>query len=142
MNTINDLISQLNEARKAEQASKDAKNALIEEMQKSNKYISAKNALDNASTIVENIEAEIKKLSEDTYGVDGNKHPHPKIEVRDTNTFVINDPAKVLAWVKVNLADALIYDAAKVKNYATKIGAVEGTEMVKGVQVRIASNLE
>jgi hypothetical protein len=54
----------------------------------------------------------------------------------------VTDAAKVLAWVKTNLADALTYDPKKVKDYATKIGPVEGTEIVEQPRAQIASDLQ
>lgn len=142
MNQIDALLWQLNEARKREQIGRDAKNVMIETLQKSPDYLSAKQEQEEAATVVENLETEIKKIINEDFSVTGNKHPHAKIEVKSFKTFKIEDAEKVLAWVKTNLADALVYDAAKVKNYAMKIGKVDGAEVGEEVRVQIASNLE
>jgi len=87
------------------------------------------------------IEAKIRELAEAEFKASGNKHPHEKIEIKIFKTFKIMDPARVLNWCKINLSDALKIDEAKVKKYATSIGAVEGTETGEEPRVQIAQEL-
>lgn len=94
-----------------------------------------------ASAEVEALEAEIRAEAIALYKADGNKKPHDKVNIKIMTVFKIVEPARVLAWVKTNLADALIYDEKKIKNYATKIGAVDGTELIEEPQAQIASEL-
>ncbi len=138
---VDELLWLLSEARKRKQEARNAKQTLLDNLMNSPDFQIAKAALEQAENDVGCYEAEIKRISKDAFAQDGNKHPHPKIEIKNFKVFKIIDDLKVLSWVKTNLADALIYDTAKVKNYALKIGAVDGAEVSEEISVQIASQL-
>lgn len=85
----------------------------------------------------EMIHAEGLRLYEET----GEKNIHEKVKAKIFKTLTVADPARVLSWVKTNLADALTFDKKKVENYASKIGPVDGIETGEEVRIQIASEL-
>lgn len=142
MNRIAELLNELAEARKFSEYCNAARREMVDNVKQSDEYKAADDVAKTAEATIAKLEEEIKLVSKSAFEADGNKHPHPKIEIKSFKTYSINDASKVLAWVKVNLADALTYDAAKVKNYATKIGSVDGAEVGEEIRVQIALNLE
>lgn len=135
------LLADLKIAREKAAFYRDETKAIIENAKQSPNYQLADQSAREAADLVANLEAKIKESALADFKVDGNKHPFPKIEIKMRKVFKVVDPARVLAWVKTSLADALVYDEKKVKDYATKIGPVEGTELTEEAQVQIASEL-
>lgn len=135
------LLEMLKEARERSFTAKLTADAILQTVKASPEYVNAieecQAALANVTTLEESIRAEAIR----DYLASDNKHPHPKVEIKLFKTFSIVDPQKVLAWVKTNLADALVVDDKKVKAYATKIGPVDGTAMTEEPKAMIASDL-
>lgn len=142
---MNELIEQLKQARIDEAnfktVSKNMLDAAMETLKADPNYAEAVQLHDEAKQRVANLEEEIRKQAIIQYAESQNKHPHEKVEIKISKSFKFVDPRKVLAWVKTNLADALTYDEKKVKSYATKIGTVDGTEIVEEPKAYIASQL-
>lgn len=136
-----ELLQQLKEAREKAAFYKAETNSLLEHTRQSPNYQLADQSAKEAADEIVRLEFLIKSDQLEEFKITGNKHPFPKIEIKMKKIFKVVDPAKVLAWVKSSLADALIYDEKKVKDYATKIGPVEGTELTEEPQVQIASEL-
>jgi hypothetical protein len=135
------LIENLKTFRADIESAKVEKNKIIDAAKASNGYILWDTKQSDAQLFADGTEAEIKKIALEDYAENKNKHPHDKVDIAMRKKFSIIEPARVLAWVKTNLADALIFDEKKVKNYATKIGAVDGTELTEEPIAQIASNL-
>ena len=135
------LIENLKTFRADIESAKAEKNKIIDAAKASNGYILWDTKQSDAQLFADGIEAEIKKIALEDYAETKNKHPHDKVDIAMRKKFNITDSQRVLAWVKTNLADALILNKKKVKNYATKIGAVDGAELTEEPNARIAQSL-
>lgn len=142
---MNELIEQLKQARIDEAKTKATSKSMMDEamakLSAEPLFVEIVRFHAEASQRVASLEEEIRKQAIEKYAENHNKHPHPKIDIKVMKAFRIADPRKVLAWVKTNLADALTYDEKKVKDYATKIGPVDGTDIVEQPKAYIASDL-
>jgi hypothetical protein len=143
MKHIEQLLQDLALARQLHATAKEAARVRMEEFIASDDvYSFQKAASDNTAVAIAELEEKIRNIVLAEYQTSGSKSPHPKVAVKIFKSFNVTDAAKVLAWVKTNLADALTYDPKKVKDYATKIGPVEGTEIVEQPRAQIASDLQ
>ena len=138
---LNILIENLKSCRADAEFYKAEKAKILDAVKSSENYILAETKQSENETYAAGIESEIKKIALEDYAETKNKHPHDKVDIAMRKKFSITDAGRVLAWVKTNLADALIFDEKKVKNYATKIGAVDGTELTEEPNAQIASSL-
>jgi len=141
MSLIDDQLNQLKVAREAAENYRATMREIMDAVKRSGEYMTAADRAEKANIAIAETEERIKTMALREYETSQNKHPHEKVEIKTFKTFKITDAARVLSWVKTNLADALIYDESKVKQYATKIGAVEGTETGEEQRVQIASKL-
>ena len=140
--TIDQLLARLKLARmKDSEATGQMKFALDTFLASDDVYTHQKQRHEQLSGEISELEASIRGMALDVYEATANKKPHEKVAIKIFETFKVVDPARVLAWVKTNLADALIYDDKKVKNYAMKIGPVDGTELGTEARAQIASEL-
>ena len=135
------LLEMLKDARARAAESKLAADAILLTVKASPEYVKALDELQTASANVATLEENIRAEAIREFKATENKHPHPKVEIKMYSTFSITDPKMVLAWVKTNLADALVVDEKKVKAYATKIGPVDGTALTEEPKALIASEL-
>jgi hypothetical protein len=131
----------LKTAREEVQRYKDEMTAMLKSVTESPNYAATRQAADEATDRASQIEEAIRATAVEHYTQTGDKNPHPKVTVKIFKVFSVTDPARVLAWVKQNLADALVVDEKKVKSYATKIGAVEGTTLTDEARAQIATEL-
>jgi len=141
MTDYDEALSKLAEARATVRQCKDEMNAMLKHVTESPNYLAARESAVAAEIIAAQIEEAIRAAAVQNYTLTGEKNPHPKVTVKIWKTFTVTDPARVLAWVKANLADALIVDDKKVKAYATKVGAVDGTELMDEIRASIATEL-
>lgn len=142
MSKMDELLQNLRQWRREENiAAQNMSHALEQFKASDGVYTNQKSNLETAKSMVDNLESQIKEMAIRDYEVTQNKKPHDKVAIKIFKTFKIVDSNRVLAWVKTNLADALIYDERKIKDYATKIGAVEGTLLADEPRVQIASEL-
>jgi hypothetical protein len=113
------LFEELKSARANLEIHKKTQNAALEEFKAiDDVYTYNKVMTDNFAQLVSELETVIRAEALAEFQATDNKHPHPKVEIKLFKTFSITEPAKVLAWVKTNLADALVVDEKKVKAYA------------------------
>lgn len=142
---MNELIEKLKKARTDESTYKAILKAMTEqatkELHERPAWTEASTALEKVSASVSELEEEIRKQAVTFYAENQNKHPHPKVEIKLFKVFKIVDPSKVLAWVKTNLADALLYDAKKVETYVKNIGPVDGCSLAEEPRAQIAKEL-
>lgn len=141
MSDYDTSLAQLAAARTDSQRYKDEMAAMLKHIIESPNYSAAKQAAEEAADRAAHLEESIRNAAIEHYTQTGEKTPHPKVTVKIFKTFSVTDPARVLAWVKQNLADALIVDEKKVKSYATKIGAVDGTSLTDEARAQIATEL-
>ena len=141
MNEYEELLTRLVGARQVADTEKQHMSAITAAAHAAEDYMLAKEIYDDAQVRIEDIELEIKEIALEEYKTTKNKSVHPSITVKIFKTFKVINPAQVLLWVKSNLADALVPDMKKVENYATKIGAVAGTEIGEEARAQIASKL-
>lgn len=134
-------LTELAKARANTARYKDEMTAMLKAVIDSPNYAAAKQAADEAAAYQEWLETQIRAQAVQDYKANGIKNPHPKVTVKIFTVFSVADPIRVLAWVKQNLADALVVDEKKVKSYATKIGAVDGTTLTEEAKTFIASEL-
>lgn len=134
-------LAKLAIAREELKRCKDEMTAMLKSVTDSPNYAAARQSADELQATIETIENVIRNAALDDYTQTGEKNPDPKVTVKIFKVFSVTDPARVLAWVKQNLADALIVDEKKVKNYATKIGAVDGTTITDEARAQIATEL-
>lgn len=136
-----EMLATLKNLRQREGELREEKKAMIEAVTSTQSYKSAELELTSVSAAIVEFEKQIKDMAVADYTSNGIKQPHPKVQVKLFQKFTVLDPARVLTWVKTSLADALVYDEKKVKDYATKIGPVDGTEIVEEVRALIAKEL-
>lgn len=141
MDKLDELLSRLKTERVLVDQTKDDLNTMIAVVKNLDEYKNVSELKTKAEERLDSLEKEIKAFALASFAETGNKKPHEKLSVKIYRKFKVVDPNKMLAWVKTNLADALIVDSGKVKDYATKIGAVDGTEIVEEAQAQIASEL-
>jgi hypothetical protein len=141
MNELDILLAQLAEARTMRDGAKDLEHKLMEEFKVSPTFSKVSSDATTYAQQAEELETSIRSIALAEYHASGSKAPHPKVAVKIFKSFNVTDAAQVIAWVKTNLADALTYNPKKVKDYATKIGAVQGTEVVEEPRAQIASDL-
>jgi len=141
MNSYDTSLQKLAELRIASKRSKDETTAMLKSVTYSQNSLAARQSADEATAEAARLEESIRAAAVQNYTLTGEKNPHPKVTVKIFKTFSVIDPARVLAWVKQNLADALIVDEKKVKAYVTKIGAVDGTQMIEEPKAQIATEL-
>lgn len=138
---IDEMLAQLKDTREKAAFYRAEANAILNNAKNSPNFELADQAAKEAQENIEALEVKIKANALLDYRINQNKHPHPKVDIAMRKKFNITDPIKVLLWVKNNLADALIYDEKKIKNYATKIGPIDGTELTEEPNAQIASEL-
>jgi hypothetical protein len=136
------LLSNLKSFRADAEFYKAEKAKILGAVKSSDNYVLAETKQSESETYATGVESEIKRIALEDYAENKNKHPHDKVDIAIRKKFSIIDSARVLAWVKTNLAAALIFDEKKVKDYVTKIGAVDGTELTEEPNAQIAANLE
>lgn len=141
MNNYTELLKELADHRQAAVTLQESKKKLLDCVKESREYLEIDQKHKDAQEKVDRLEAEIKALAEKEYQTTGNKKPHEKVQVKIFKVFKILDAETMKAWVFKNLQDALKVDEAKVKDYAQKIGAVQGTEVAEEARAQIASTL-
>lgn len=139
--TMNEALGRLAAVREVVSHNQKIRTEILEEAQKKPEYISAGDRLKEAASAIVLLEDKIRALALDAHATDGNKKVHASVEVKVFKTFKIVDVARVTAWVKENLKDALVVDTKKVEQYATKIGPVDGTEVGEEARAQISSKL-
>jgi hypothetical protein len=135
------LLEQLKHARAESKLQHEYMKNILENAKLTDLFVMAEQSAAGADAAILDLETQIKNTAISEFNTTGEKKVHPKVEVKIFKKFSIVSPARVLAWVKTNLADALVFDEKKVKNYATKIGPVEGTELVDEPRAQIAAEL-
>lgn len=140
MNT--DMLKKLAQAREEYEKHRQAANAMIEKVQNSPDYQFEKNQRDNAKTVMENLEEEIRAYAILNYQADQNKKPGNGIEIKVFKVATILDPDRAREWCMTNFTPALKLDESVFKK-----AAVDGTIPVSLVTVteeprtQIASDL-
>jgi len=141
MQNYDTALTDLAKARACIEQFKAEMNAMVKVVSDSPNYIEAQRAYEESKAVAAQIEEEIRKSALEGYTATGEKNPHEKVTVKVFKVFSVIDPARVLAWVKNNLADALVVDGKKVESYATKIGPVDGTALTEEPRAQIATKL-
>lgn len=139
--TMNELLSNLAQARETEKKARNNIQILTEAIKTTPEYQDNDSIRVVAQSAIENLEGLIRDLAKTEWINTANKHPHEKVQIKEFKTFKIVDTAAVRKWVDTYLRDALVVDESKVKQYATKIGPVDGTEVGTEVRAEIASKL-
>lgn len=141
MNNFDLFIQSLQEAREEARLAREAANAMIVAVKESPAYQEALQKAEEATKTADHIETDLRDMALDAYAENGNKKPHEKVQVKIFREFSVTDPHAMRTWVDSNLRDALIVDEKKVKEYALKIGAVDGTQVIETAKAQIASDL-
>jgi len=142
MNQLDVWIYELAKARKYHAEQKETANKAIDDFKRTDPaYNTASQNAQNAAETIAELEKAIKEYALEQYKLNGAKSIHDKVNVRIFKVFNLTNPQRVLSWVKNNLVDALIFDEKKVKNYAMKIGAIDGIEITEEPKAQIASDL-
>lgn len=135
------MLAQLRAAREAQQNAAVARKAMIEEVKTSDMYTSLQAVEVLAEGEIERLENAVKEYALQQYANDGNKHPHPKVEIKSFKTFKVLDPLAVRAWCLTDLPGALDVNLKKVEKYGKDFGAVPGTEISTEERVQLAKEL-
>lgn len=139
---MDELIQKLKQQREILNAAKYTASNALETIKSSDPtYVENTEIANEAMQQITELESAIRAAALAEYAANGNKKPHNNVQVKIYKVFSVNDSARVLSWVKTNLADALIYDEKKVKNYAEKIGPVDGTSINEEPKVQIDTKL-
>lgn len=141
---MNKLIEELREKRKERDLVKQTESNLLEAVEATEEYATYKNVQENRKELdnrIAELEDQIRKDAVNIFEATGNKVPALGVAIKIFKTFRIIDPVKLRGWIENNLRDALTVDVKKVENYATKIGPVEGTEVVEEARAQIAKDL-
>jgi len=142
---VQETINKLHRARLDLQAAKDTKNALLDGLQKSLPWTLAQAQQDTATADIEALETELNQAFELVFQADGNKKPHPAIQVKEfTVTKADYNPKAAHAWCLANFTPALKLDV-KAFEKAAADGNVPDEVCTVTVQkeprVQIASDL-
>jgi hypothetical protein len=135
------LLEKLRLVRESQENAMRAMQDLVNETKKSDTYTSLQAVSALAEGEEERLVNEIKEKALQQFAIDGNKHIHPKVEVKTFKTFKVVDAAHVRDWCFVNLPAALSTDFKKVEKYSKEFGVVPGTETDEVNRVQIAKEL-
>lgn len=139
---IDDLLKDLSKARLTEEANGNATRKMLDRVRADPEYVIYTAAQAKAKEQIIELVEQVQAWAELEFKKSQNKQVHPKITLATYPTFVIKDATKLYAWVKENLAAALIVDEKEVKVYALKHpDKVDGVEVGTEQRVRIASDL-
>lgn len=141
MQTLNDLLKHLHNARRDAEKAKETMKAVLDAAKEGDVYRSADLVREMAENDIQALEERIHQQGLAAYLETGEKTVNKFVKVREESVFTITDAAAMRTFVETRLPDALIVDEKKVKNYATKIGAVDGTTVTKEPKVTIATDL-
>ena len=135
------VLTQLRAARDAREQASTAKRELVEALKQTDGYTSLEAVEVLAEGEVERLETTVREYALQQYANDGNKHPHPKVEIKSFKTFKVLDPISVRAWCLTDLPGALDVNLKKVEKYGKDFGAVPGTEISTEEKVQISREL-
>lgn len=141
MNNFDLLLQSLRDAREETRLAKETASAMIAAVKESPAYQEALQKAEESAKTVDQIETDLRNMALNAYAENGEKKPHEKVQVKIFREFSVTDSRAMRAWVDSNLRDALIVDEKKVKDYALKIGAVDGTQVIETAKAQIASDL-
>ena len=125
---LDNLADKLKSARERKDAAKVALELMKAEFEAQESYQKLKGQVSIETLEIDLIEGNLRLTALELYRLNGQKNVHRAVSIKSFKTFKIVDRALLDKWVRQNLADALVIDEGKVKDYALKIGAVEGTE--------------
>lgn len=141
MDKLNGLLVHLHTARMDSASAKKAMNDIVENAKNSVRYQREAALREMAEKDIETITEKIHDIGLEIYKDTGEKSVNDFIKIREEKVFSITDTAAMRAFVEKRLTDALIVDEGKVKNYAIKIGPVDGTTVTIQPKVTIATDL-
>lgn len=141
MDKLNELLVHLHTARMDSASAKKAMNDIVENAKNSVRYQREAALREMAEKDIETITEKIHDIGLEIYKDTGEKSVNDFIKIREEKVFSITDTAAMRAFVEKRLTDALIVDEGKVKNYAIKIGPVDGTTVTIQPKVTIATDL-
>lgn len=139
---LKDLLTTLNVDRKDLLETSNKRKAMLQAVTESKEYIELQEKEKRIEEYISNTEARIKEAALVHYALTDEKKVHPFVTVKVFKEFRVLDESVLREWVRTNLADALVVDQAKVKQYAKSIGPVDGTVVVDVPKAQIASVLE
>ena len=135
------LLEKLRTVRESQEKARLTMKEMVDVIQKSDEYTSLQAVSALAEGEEERLVNEITEKALQQFAIDGNKHVHPKVEVKTFKTFKVVDAVRVWDWCFVNLPAALSTDFKKVEKYAKEFGVVPGTETDEESRVQIAKEL-
>lgn len=139
---MNQLLDQLATAREHLASAQAMQKQMLETFRASENFVHVEAVRITASAEIERITAEIERNALVAYNATGDKHPHPKVEVKTFKVVEIVSPSLARAWCFENLPSALKLDDAMVKKYVKEFSAVDGTTVHEEPRVQIASKLD
>lgn len=141
MNTYDELLQALKEARETEEKARSNLKMIMDSVKTSDPYTLSQDVLTVATSAVESLETKLREIAYTEWINTKNKHPHEKIEVKIFKTFKVLNADTLREWVLKNLPAALSPDLRKVEKYALEIGDVDGTEKGEEARIQIASKI-
>ena len=97
-----------------------------------------------AASLIEqitNLETEVREIALAEFAINGDKHPHEKVDVKIFTEAVVENADEARAWAFENLPAALKLDDSKVKKYAKEFGEVPGVTIKTEPRAQIATQL-
>jgi len=108
---VQEAINALHRARLDLAEAKEVKNDLLTNLHNSQAWLTAQTQQDTATAAIEDLEAQLKQSFEIVFFHDGNKTPHPAIQVKEfTVTKADYNPKAAHAWCLNNFTPALKLD--------------------------------
>jgi hypothetical protein len=142
---VQETIKKLHRARLDLQAAKDTKTALLDGLQKSLSWTLAQTEQDTAAAEIETLQAQLNQAFELVFQTDGNKKPHPAIQVKEFTVIKADyNPKAAHAWCLANFTPALKLDVKAFEKAAADGNVPDEICIVtvqKEARVQIAADL-
>lgn len=144
MSELETLLEALRVARLDNDEYKAKKNQIIEDAKLRDDYRIAEVGATNSATKIAELETKIREIGLQSFQADGEKHPHPKVEVKifPVAKLIADRKTALREWLFTNFRPALIVDEKKVIDEA-KAGNIpaEFVELTTEPRVQIATKL-
>ena len=142
MSQLDQILSDLKQARIDAEFYTAEKNAILEAAKATSNYQLADEAHGKAKAQIDNLEALLRKAAVEEFKATGNKILHPSVTVKIFKVFNVLDKDRLRDWCVKNLPVVLQPDLKKVEAYAKDVGgSVDGAELIEEPRAQIATKL-
>jgi hypothetical protein len=142
MTELETLISQLALARERTMVTRETVCSMTRQLQESSDFIAVSKIAEEARANEAALDAALREYALKQHAVDGNKHPHEKIEIKNFTVVEIPNAEAAREWSFTNFRPALKLDT-KVFEKAAKDGSipVDLARIIEEPRILISSKL-